>query len=116
MGVKKEVKNPGIPGVSIPEKKCNDPNCPFHGTIKVRGMLITGKVVSDKMDGTVVVVHDYLYYDKKYKRYEKRKSKIHAHVSPCLDVKIGDTVIIGETRPISKTVSFVVLGKPTAQG
>lgn len=113
MPAKKEVKHPGIPGVSIPPKTCNDPNCPFHGNIKVRGMILTGKVISDKMDGTVTVEHNYLYYDRKYKRYEKRRSKIHAHLPPCVEVKLGDLVVIGETRPISKTVSFVVLGKPS---
>jgi small subunit ribosomal protein S17 len=110
MPKKKRAKNPGIPGVEIPEKVCNDPNCPFHGNIRVRGAILRGIVVSDDMEATVVVRHDYLHYDKKYRRYERRKSLIHAHNPPCINAKKGDKVIIGETRPISKTVSFVVLG------
>ncbi len=110
MPAKKKVKNVGIPGVEPPEKTCNDPNCPFHGNIRVRGVILRGVVVSDSMDKTVAVRHDYLHFDKKYQRYERRKSIIHAHNPPCINAKKGDKVIIGETRPISKMVSFVVLG------
>ncbi len=69
------------------------------------------RVVKLKMHRTAVVEHEYLYYDKKYMRYEKRRKKKRVHVPPCIDVKPGDVVVIGETRPISKSVSFVVLGK-----
>ncbi|EHQ36798.1 30S ribosomal protein S17 [Methanoplanus limicola] len=101
-------KNTGL-NVAVPEKECNDVNCPFHGTLPVRGQVITGKVVSDKMQGSVVISRDYLHYVKKYKRYEKRSSKIHAHNPSCLGVKVGDTVKIAECRPISKTKKFVVV-------
>lgn len=101
-------KNIGL-NVSIPEKECNDVNCPFHGNLPVRGQVITGKVVSDRMQGSVVVSRDYLHYVKKYKRYEKRSSKLHAHNPPCLGAKVGDTVKIAECRPLSKTKTFVVV-------
>ncbi len=104
------VKNIGIPGVEPPKTTCNDPKCPWHGHVKVRGAILTGVVVSAKMKNTVVVRHDYLYYVKKYKRYEKRHKKIHAHNPPCINAKEGDVVVIGETRPLAKTVHFVVLG------
>jgi small subunit ribosomal protein S17 len=45
----------------------------------------------------------------KYERYEKRRSKIHAHNPSCLDAKAGDRVKIAECRPISKTKSYVVV-------
>ncbi len=106
----KLVKSVGIPGIETPEKTCNDPNCPFHGSLRVRGVILRGTVVSSKMDKTVVIRHDYLFYDKKYRRYERRKKLIHAHNPPCINAKEGDYVVIGETRKISKTVSFVVLG------
>jgi small subunit ribosomal protein S17 len=61
------------------------------------------------MQKTVVVEREYLYYDRKYKRYERRRSKIHAHNPPCISAKEGDVVVIGETRPLAKTVHFVVL-------
>ena len=101
-------KNIGL-NVNIPEKECDDVNCPFHGNLPVRGQVITGKVVSDRMQGSVVVSRDYLHYVKKYKRYEKRSSKLHAHNPPCLGAKVGDTVKIAECRPLSKTKTFVVV-------
>ncbi len=70
-----------------------------------------GVVVSAKMDKTVVVRRDYLKYVPKFKRYERRHGHIPAHNPPCLDVKEGNRVKIAECRPISKTVSFVVVQK-----
>ena len=106
----KAVKNLKIPGVEPPQRQCNDPNCPWHGTLRVRGVLLEGVVEKARAKRMVVVRHTYLYYDRKYKRYERRSKKIHAHLPDCIDVKPGDVVVIGETRPIAKTVKFVVLG------
>ncbi|MEM3226951.1 MAG: 30S ribosomal protein S17, partial [Thermoplasmata archaeon] len=50
-------------------------------------------------------------YDKKYERYKKESSKYHAHLPDCIKVNIGDKVKIMECRPLSKTVSFVVIEK-----
>jgi len=102
-------RNIGIPDIEPPEKKCDDPNCPFHGTLSVRGIILEGVVVSDKMDKTVIVEREYSRFIKKYKRYERRRSRILAHNPPCINAKKGDLVKIAETRPISKTVSFVVI-------
>jgi len=63
------------------------------------------------MNKTVVVERNYLRYMQKYERYEKRSSRYVAHASPCLGLKAGDKVTIAECRPISKTVSFVVIEK-----
>ncbi len=106
----KQVKNLKIPGVEPPSRVCNDPNCPWHGTLRVRGVLLEGVVEKARAKRMVVVRHTYLYYDPKYKRYARRSRKIHAHLPDCIDVKPGDIVVIGETRPIAKTVKFVVLG------
>jgi small subunit ribosomal protein S17 len=61
------------------------------------------------MMGTVVVERNYLHFVRKYNRYEKRSSRIHAHNPPCIQAKTGDTVKIAECRPLSKTTSFVVV-------
>ena len=101
-------RNIGL-NVPAPEQECKDVNCPFHGTLPVRGQVITGKVVSDHMMGTVVVERNYLHYVRKFNRNEKRSSKLHAHMSPCIHAKVGDMVKIAECRPLSKTTSFVVV-------
>ena len=95
--------------VQPPTKECADPSCPFHGTLPVRGQVLSGKVVSDKMDKTVVVQRAFVKKIAKYERYEKRKTKVHAHNPPCIAAKAGDNVIIAECRPLSKTKSYVVV-------
>jgi small subunit ribosomal protein S17 len=94
-----------------PKKTCDDRNCPFHGDLPVRGRVFEGLVVSAKMDKTVVVQRDYLHYIPKVIRYERRHSRIPSHSPPCMDVEEGDRVLIAECRPLSKTVSFVVVEK-----
>ena len=94
-----------------PKKACEDTNCPFHGELAVRGRVLEGVVVGAKMDKTVVVERDYLSYISKFMRYERRRSRIPSHNPPCIDAKEGERVRIAETRPISKTVSFVVVEK-----
>jgi small subunit ribosomal protein S17 len=97
--------------VKTPESACDDVNCPFHGTLPVRGQMIDGKVVSVKMDRTAVVERNYLKFQKKYERYEKRTSRYSVHNPPCLEVGVGDDVTIMECRPVSKTVAFVIVEK-----
>jgi len=94
-----------------PKKSCDDRNCPFHGTLSIRGRVLDGIVISARMDKTVVIRRDYQLYVSKFKRYERRHSHINAHNPPCLTVKEGERVKIAECRPLSKTVSFVVVEK-----
>lgn len=104
------LKNIGI-DVSLPQKSCDDIDCPFHGSLTIRGKILRGVVASSKMSKTVVVERDILQYVPKYMRYEKRRSRISAHNPPCIEAKEGDKVQIAECRPLSKTVSFVVVEK-----
>ncbi len=92
-----------------PEKSCDDPNCPFHGSLRTRGRVLEGTVTSAKMNKTVIVRRDFLKYVPKYKRYERRHSHIPAHNPPCMSASEKSRVKIAECRPVSKTVSFVVV-------
>lgn len=94
-----------------PRKKCNDPKCPWHSNLSIRGKILEGIVVSTKAQKTAIVERHYLHYLPKYERYERRKSKIAAHNPPCIDAKEGDRVRIAECRPISKTKHFVIIEK-----
>lgn len=73
-------------------------------------------MIKARADKMVVVEREYLHYVPKYMRYERRRSRIHAHNPPCINAKTGDRVKIAECRPISKTVSFVVVEKMEAKG
>ena len=86
-----------------------DKKCPFTSDVTIRGRILSGVVKSTKMKRTIIVRRDYLHYKPKYNRYEKRHSNVPAHCSPCFDVREGDRVVIGECRPLSKTVRFNVI-------
>ena len=103
-----EMKNIGLE-VSKPKKACQDDNCPFHGTLKCRGRVFTGTIVSSRMQKTVNVEWEWQNYLRKYERYEKRRSRVKAHNPSCINANEGDIVKIMECRPLSKTKNFVVV-------
>ena len=91
-------------------QKCNDENCPFHGSLKTRGKGFIGTVVSTKMQKTAIVEWGRRHYLRKYERYEKRRSMVKVHNPSCINAKEGDSVKIIECRPLSKTKNFVIIG------
>jgi small subunit ribosomal protein S17 len=68
---------------------------------------ITGVVVSDKMNKSVVVAVERQIRDALYGKTQKRTSKFLAH-NEANDVKIGDRVAIVEARPMSRRKRWVV--------
>jgi len=107
---KGKARNIGL-NVKAPDESCSDRDCPFHGSLPVRGQVITGIVSSAKMQDTVLVKKEFMHYVQKYERYEKRTSIYPAHCPPCIKAKIGNKVRIAECRPLSKTISFVTIEK-----
>ncbi|HEX7246540.1 MAG TPA: 30S ribosomal protein S17 [Actinomycetota bacterium] len=75
-----------------------------RGRRKVR----TGVVVSDKMDKTVLVRIDRKVTHPLYRKTVRRSSKLAAHDEQN-DVRVGDTVRVMETRPISKSKRWRVV-------
>ena len=71
---------------------------PFRFQVSIRGRILRGIVVSNKMQRSVIRRSDYLHYIKKSNRYEKRHKNFAAHVSPCFKVAVGDGVIAGQCR------------------
>lgn len=61
----------------------------------------TGVVVSDKMDKTIVVQLDKLVMHPIYKKFVRRRVKYKVH-DETNEARIGDTVLIEETRPLSR--------------
>ncbi len=68
---------------------------------------LLGTVESDKMNKTVVVLVERLVKHSLYEKYIKRHAKFSAH-DENNDCKIGDKVLITESRPLSKTKKFRV--------
>ncbi len=105
-----KAKNIGL-GIEAPKDVCDDKNCPFHGNVKLRGFNFTGEIVSMDIHGSCTIEWPRTRYIPKFERYEKRKSKIRAHIPKCLDIKIGDKVQAYECRPLSKTKNFIIVKK-----
>lgn len=99
---KSEIENPN----------CEDKNCHVHGKLKIRGRAFEGIVIK-KFHKRVVIEFERMIYVRKYERYMRGKTKIHAHLSDCLSNKIsvGDLVRVMECRPLSKIIHFAVVEK-----
>ncbi len=69
---------------------------------------VTGKVVSNKMQDTIVVMVERRVKHPVYHKYIKRSTKVHAH-APKNDCQIGDVVVVKESKPISKTKNWVLV-------
>jgi len=75
---------------------------------EARRQFKVGRVVSDKMEKTVVVAVDYLKPHPLYRKTIRKTNKFYAHdeTNQCA---IGDLVRIGETRPLSKLKRWEVV-------
>ncbi|HRG28189.1 MAG: 30S ribosomal protein S17 [Bacteroidetes bacterium] len=62
---------------------------------------ITGVVTSNKMDKSITVAVERKIMHTKYGKFLKKTKKYHAH-DEANDAKVGDKVVIMETRPLSK--------------
>ena len=69
---------------------------------------LTGRVVSDKMDKTVTVLVERRVQHPLYGKFVGRSKKYHAH-DENNECHTGDTVVIEECRPISKTKAWRVV-------
>lgn len=96
----------------VEKVSCADETCPIHGSLKVRGRTFKGNVVK-KLPRRIVIEFERTIYIRKYERYMKKKTKIHARLPRCKvnDVNVGDYVSVGECRPLSKITHFVFLSK-----
>ena len=72
--------------------------------------IITGTIVSDKMQNTAIIKVVRLKKDQKYKKYFKVSARHVAH-NPDNTYHTGDVVNIQETRPLSKTKRWIIIGK-----
>jgi len=96
---------------------CDDKKCPIHGNLKVRGRIFEGRVTK-KFATRITIEFERMIYVRKYERYYRSKTKIHAHLPKCMEnqINVGDLIQIQETRPLSKIIHFVVIKKIKAKG
>ena len=76
--------------------------------------VLQGRVTSDKTDKTVTVLVERRFNHPLFKKVVRRSKKYHAH-DEANSCKVGDQVTIQETKPISKTKSWVVLTEGDAK-
>ena len=76
---------------------------------------LRGRVVSDKMDKTIVVAVERTFKHTKYHKHVTRTQTFKAHDADNA-CKVDDTVVIEESRPLSRTKRWVVIGRVSGGG
>ena len=91
---------------------CADKQCPIHGSLKTRGRIFQGRVIK-KFPRRACIEFERTIYIRKFERYMKKRSRIHARLPDCLkqEIEIGDYIEVRECRPLSKIIHFVVIRK-----
>ena len=74
-------------------------------SVETQARAATGKVVSDKMDKSIVVLVERTERHPLYGKFVRRSTKLHAH-DENNECQVGDTVKVVETRPYSKTKTW----------
>ncbi len=90
--------------------ECDDKNCPFHGSLRVRGRTFDG-IVKKIVGSRAVIEFERMAFVKKYERFLKKMTRLHCHIPKCIKIEVGDLVKAGECRHISKIVNFVIIEK-----
>jgi small subunit ribosomal protein S17 len=96
----------------IEKTNCTDPTCPIHGRLKTRGRFFEG-IVTKKFPKRITIEFERMTKIRKYERFARYKTRIHARLPACLEkeINIGDLIKVQECRPLSKIIHFVVIKK-----
>ena len=80
--------------------------------VGTRGRVFEGIVIR-KFSKRVTIEFERMIYIRKYERYAKSKTKIHARLPESMEkeISIGDLIRVQECRPLSKIIHFVVIKK-----
>jgi len=112
-GIKsKDVKGKKILAQAKNKLECKDKKCNVHGGLKTHGRIFEGKVIK-KFPKRITIEFERMIYIRKYERYTKTKTKIHARLPDCIseEVNVGDLVRVRECRPLSKIIHFIFIKK-----
>ncbi len=85
---------------------------PSDKKIGTRGRTFEG-VVAKKFPKRVVIEFERMIYIRKYERYAKSRTKIHARLPESMEkeINVGDLIKVQECRPLSKIIHFIVIKK-----
>ncbi len=79
-------------------------------TIPTRGRTFEG-TVTKKFPTRVVIEMERTVFVKKYERFYKKKTRIHARLPQGMDINVGDYIRVRECRPLSKIINAIVIEK-----
>ena len=80
--------------------------------VGTRGRVFEGKVIK-KFPNRVTIEFERTIYVRKYERYARSRTKLHARLPKAMEneIKLGDLIRIQECRPLSKIIHFMVIKK-----
>ena len=92
--------------------ECKDVKCPTHGHLKLHGRVFEG-IVTRKLPTRIAIEFERMIYVKKYERYSRSRTRIHARLPICMEkeINVGNLIRVQECRPLSKIIHFVVINK-----
>ena len=95
--------------LNIPENKVFEK---IEKKIYPRGRTFEG-IVKKKFHKRVVIEFERMIYVKKYERYTKSRTRIHARLPESMEkeINVGDLIKVQECRPLSKMIHFIVIKK-----
>lgn len=81
-------------------------------TVGTRGRIFEG-IITKKFPKRIVLEFERMVYVRKYERYARLKTKLHARLPDSMQntINVGDLVRVHECRPLSKIIHFVVIEK-----
>src|SRR3989344_4764892 len=78
--------------------------------VSTRGRTFEG-YVTKKFSDRIVLEFERTVFIKKYERFMKKKTRLHAKLPSEINVEVGDLVKVRECRPLSKIIHFIVINK-----
>jgi len=77
--------------------------------LRMHGRTFVGTIIKEIFHKTTTIEFSRQVYNRKYERYQKRRTRLKVHVPDDFKAKKGDVIKVVETRPISKTKNFMAL-------
>lgn len=105
---KKTQKKPESKGIAVASSETN----PKKDKSKTRGKVFEGTVIR-KFPTRVTIQFEKMVYLRKYERYTKSRTKVHARLPANItdEIQEGDYIRVQECRPLSKIIHFKVIKK-----